>query len=219
MSQVPYQPPPGSQVYVQQAPSNGLGIAGFVTSLIGVVTCGFLSPVGLLFSLFGLMKRPRGLAIAGTVLGLLGSAWLFFVGFTLVLGFLGLSKAVNMIAEIESTRVKGRQAAEVVEQERDRTGMLPGEAAGNQLVSSHTDFWNRPFRYKRSGETFTIVSFGADGKEGTGDDLSFAGDDLLLSFPTTSPTDEEMDAGSDSDVEADTTPGTETDAESGAEFN
>ena len=218
MSQVPYQQPPaGGQMYVQQAPSNGLGIAGFVTSLIGVVTCGFLSPVGLVFSLIGLTKQPRGLAIAGTILGLLGSVWLFVVGFALVMGFLGLSKAVTAIAEVESTRQKGRQAAQAVEQERDRTGSLPNEAAGNQLVGSHTDHWNRPFRYKVSGDSFSLVSFGADGQEGTTDDISFTESELNLFQPTTSPASDDGAVEIDPSAETDKTTDSDSGTDSGRE--
>src|SRR5437773_6109506 len=103
MSQYPYQqgspgyPPPVQQFIVAPPPTNGLGVAGFVTSLIGVVTCGFLSPIGLLFSLVGLTRRPRGLAIAGTVLGALGSLWLFVAGFAMVMGLLGLSRAAQTV--------------------------------------------------------------------------------------------------------------------------
>jgi hypothetical protein len=61
------------RVEVHKEETNGLGTAGFVVSLVGVLTCGFLSPVGFLFSLIALFKPPRGMAIAGAVLGGLGS--------------------------------------------------------------------------------------------------------------------------------------------------
>jgi len=67
-------PPP----YSDHPPSqNGLGIAGFVISLVAIpCTCGFLSPVALLLSLIALQSRPRGLAIAGTILSGLGTTFL-----------------------------------------------------------------------------------------------------------------------------------------------
>jgi hypothetical protein len=52
------------------APSNRLGIAGFVLSLLGLISCGLLAPVGLVLSLVGVRKEPRGLAIAGAVISL-----------------------------------------------------------------------------------------------------------------------------------------------------
>ena len=51
--------------------SNGLGVAGFVLALIGLLFCWvpilniILWILGLVFSFVGLFKKPRGLAIAG----------------------------------------------------------------------------------------------------------------------------------------------------------
>src|SRR3954447_25698103 len=67
----PGQPAPVNYTVVNAPPTNGLGLAGSITSLVGIVTCGVLSPVGLLLSLIGLLKSPRGFAVAGTVLGLI----------------------------------------------------------------------------------------------------------------------------------------------------
>jgi hypothetical protein len=66
-------------VIVQQigSPSNGLGTAGFVLGLLGFLTSwagvgGVIGFFGLIFSFAGLFKSPRGLAIAGLILSLLG---------------------------------------------------------------------------------------------------------------------------------------------------
>lgn len=66
--------------------SNTIGTAGFITSIVGLLTCGCLSPLGLLFSLLGLLSRPRGFAFAGTILGVIGSWWLWAMGFAIVAG-------------------------------------------------------------------------------------------------------------------------------------
>ena len=58
--------------------SNGLGTAGFVLALIGLVlgwvpVFGWLFWVlGAIFSIVGLFKEPRGFAIAGTVISFIG---------------------------------------------------------------------------------------------------------------------------------------------------
>jgi type II secretion system protein G len=109
---------PVQQVIVQQAPSNGLGTAGFVISLIGFLTCGLLCPLGLLLSFFGILKPPRGLAIAGTILGGLGSLWLVLFGFAIIAGYIGLSTAASNAAKheglvesvFESSKVKAAKA-------------------------------------------------------------------------------------------------------------
>ena len=68
--------------------SNGLGTAGFVLALINFIFSfiPFLSilffilwPLGLIFSIIGIFSKPRGLAIAGLVLSLLGIILIFTV--------------------------------------------------------------------------------------------------------------------------------------------
>lgn len=80
--------------------TNGMGIAGFVLALIAIFIgwIPFLGWVvwflGLLFSFIGVFKKPRGLAIAGLVISLIGIILLivFFAG---VLGLAGVSSVVN----------------------------------------------------------------------------------------------------------------------------
>lgn len=69
----------------QRYKSNGLGTAGFITSLLGLllswvpVLGWILWIVGALLSLIGVFKSPRGLAITGLILSLitLGIGMLF----------------------------------------------------------------------------------------------------------------------------------------------
>lgn len=69
----------------QRYKSNGLGTAGFITSLLGLllswipVLGWILWLVGALLSLIGVFKSPRGLAVTGIILSLitLGIGMLF----------------------------------------------------------------------------------------------------------------------------------------------
>lgn len=69
----------------QRYKSNGLGTAGFITSLLGLllswvpVLGWILWLVGALLSLIGVFKSPRGLAITGLIISLvtLGIGMLF----------------------------------------------------------------------------------------------------------------------------------------------
>lgn len=69
----------------QRYKSNGLGTAGFITSLLGLLLSWvpilgwILWLVGALLSLIGVFKSPRGLAITGLILSLitLGIGMLF----------------------------------------------------------------------------------------------------------------------------------------------
>ncbi len=88
--------PQYTQVFVEAAQSNGLGVAGFIVSLIGLFfCCGWISPLGLLFSFIALAWAPRGFAFAGVVLGMIGSAWLILIGATFSLGFIGMGAAAT----------------------------------------------------------------------------------------------------------------------------
>lgn len=62
------------QTIIIQKKGNGLGTAGFVLSLTGLILCwvpilGFiLWLLGAIFSVIGVFKAPRGLAIAGCII-------------------------------------------------------------------------------------------------------------------------------------------------------
>lgn len=75
------QQPVQQTVIVQQEPqrkSNGIGTAGFVLSLVALFLCWIpvldwiLWLLGLIFSAIGVFRVPRGLAIAGLCISLLG---------------------------------------------------------------------------------------------------------------------------------------------------
>src|SRR5215217_6171663 len=110
---VPPQPaaqPPATTVVVAHPPTNNMGLAGFITSLIGLVSCGVLSPIGLPLSPIGMIKPPRGFAIAGTILGLIGSIFLVVAGISFVMAMMGLGNAVKTAAEDVAARQAARQA-------------------------------------------------------------------------------------------------------------
>lgn len=73
-------------VIIQERPStNGMGIAGFVMALL-TLFLGWIPVFGwvlwglsLLFSFIGIFKRPRGLAIAGLILSIVGLVFIVFL--------------------------------------------------------------------------------------------------------------------------------------------
>ncbi|MEL6740360.1 MAG: DUF4190 domain-containing protein [Planctomycetota bacterium] len=163
-------------VHVHSAPSNGLGTAGFVTSIVGWVTCGVLCPVGLLMSLVALGKQPRGFAIAGAIIGGLGSGFLFLAGFAIIAGFLGLGAAT--VAAVDAVgdaaeEFRLQQAEQVIRMEYENSSVLPGSIEGEALIVSSLGSSAEYVRYERVDDTsFELVSAGRDLLFDTEDDVS-----------------------------------------------
>ena len=66
-----------STIIIEQKKSNGLGVSGFILSLIGLIF-GLIHPIaiislfiGFILSFIGLFRKPRGFAIAGFLIGLI----------------------------------------------------------------------------------------------------------------------------------------------------
>ncbi len=165
-----------SQQPPSRPPSNGLGVAGFVVSLVAFITCPLVSVVGMIMSFIAMFREPRGLAIAGFIIGLLGSlvmlvVVLFFGAALLVFGtaisiagFKGIEATWEMI-----------EIAEAVADYRTATGAHPGslESLTNIAADERTDPWGKPYEYAISadGSSFTLKTLGEDGVAGTGDDI------------------------------------------------
>jgi len=149
-------------------PSNSLGLAGFLVSLIGApLTCGMLAPLGLLLSLFALRKQPRGFAVTGVILGLLGTAWIASIGL----------QAANRVHRREVkqktaiTRVQLEEAKDLIVKHQIESGKIPKGIEGNKLVLHLKDGWETPIRYDYDKDSYLIRSAGPDGQWETHDDV------------------------------------------------
>lgn len=156
-----------------QPQSNGLGVAGFILSLLGLITCFTLSPIGLVLSLFGLTKQPRGLAIAGTIIGVVGSVLLGGVVSVIAL-FYGLIG--GEAGRATATGFELGVANVLIEEHRNRTGNYPTEAeVSKQLDAFYLDFtdgWGKAYRYETFDDgSYELRSAGPDGQFDTDDDV------------------------------------------------
>jgi hypothetical protein len=178
MSQYTYQPAPIAQ------PSNGLGIAGFICSLLGIFTGTILSPVGLILSLIALGRRPRGFAIAGVIIGLLGScagliAVLFFGA--IILAALGIG-AVALMSLGSTQRLEVFsdmfQSVAAVRKYQTEYNQLPADLSELNLNDELLiDPWGNRYDYHFNDESklgFDLVSRGPDGNPGTEDDIELS---------------------------------------------
>ncbi|MCC9605358.1 DUF4190 domain-containing protein [Blastopirellula sp. JC732] len=146
---------------------NSLGLAGFIVSVFGILTCGILSPIGLLLSIFGAFKQPRGLAILGIVNGVIGSIGLLIVGSFFAVGLLGLSAVADAVDK--ARRVQ--QASNLVCDFAEENERLPTVAEAQTLFAEIDPSGDR-LRYE-PGEAgnFTVVEAGSDNEFDTFDDL------------------------------------------------
>lgn len=97
-NQLPNNQPSQPTIVVNQVEkrSNGIGTAGFVCALLNLflgwipVLGWILWLLGLIFSGVGVTRKPRGLAIAGLVISLIGIIFLLVV-FGAIVGAAGLA--------------------------------------------------------------------------------------------------------------------------------
>jgi len=158
-----YPPPPPPL----RSQTNGLGIGGFVVSLVGILTCGVISPIALILSLLALKKQPRGLAIAGTVIG--------GVGTLLVAGIAVAWVTIPEIKQVFQTSIAMAEAHTIIESNRGENDALPSDEEGNRLIEDIEDGWGNPLQYELDGETFIVRSAGPDGEFDTADDIPPSG--------------------------------------------
>ncbi|MEM6504430.1 MAG: DUF4190 domain-containing protein [Planctomycetota bacterium] len=173
MSMYPSEPGPTQGYYYQPPPTNALGIAGFVVSLSGMIVClGLISPIGLVLSLIALAKSPRGYAVAGSIIGLLGSA----LG---TLTVLVLTNNINLNlfgSPFYSHTYNQIEAAsyDIDNHFLSNQDTLPDEATGDAIIAGYYDEWNNSLKYTpatNSAADYTITSLGPDGVLNTTDDI------------------------------------------------
>lgn len=167
---------------------NSIGLIGFVLSLVGLVGCCFqpaalLSLAGLVLSIIGMNRRPRGLAIAGIVLGVIGLSGFLIVFLMVGVAVIALVPLMLVGAALAgpepSTRIEMAVLETMVESYIDETGSIPTDLS--QFSSRHerleADHWGTPYELEVTDTTpgdedFIIRSAGPDKVFGTPDDLT-----------------------------------------------
>lgn len=163
----------GNSYPYEPKPTNTLGIVGFVLSLIGILlTCGTLNIISLPLSLIALAWKPRGLAIAGTLVSALGVAFLALVGWGMVAGFMGLKQIADIAGKAIQTQVVITEAKASIENYRAQNNALPDGIEGNKLVVVKKDGWETELRYDLDGDSYLIRSAGPDKEFDTEDDIT-----------------------------------------------
>jgi hypothetical protein len=149
---------------------NGWGIAGFITSVIGIITCGTLSIVGVVLSAIGLRKQPKGMAIAGLIIGLIGLVELI-VGIVILVTLVGAGQKMAGAFQEMGTTGQLTQKANEIGYQWEANEKLPTQAEGDALVAGESDMWGNPFQYETDDTSFSLRSSGADGMMDSEDDI------------------------------------------------
>jgi hypothetical protein len=147
--------------------TNSLGIAGFIVSIVGVLTCGLLSIFGVMLSAIGMAKAPRGFAIAGLLIGFVGLAQLAAVA----VFFISLTGSAKKVFYSGVTVVQLKEAADRIARSWEQEGKIPTQETGENLLRNKKDFWDQQLVYETDGESFSIRSIGPDGIPKNQDDL------------------------------------------------
>lgn len=165
--------------------SNVLGAWGFGISLFGLLmTFGLLCPLGLLLSFFGLFAKKRGIAIAGTIIGGIGTS-------IVAVGIGSIAMAANAVhhyqvevPKIQETRQVLDTACVEIESYRQENNKLPEGIEGNKLVLKFEDAYGNSVRYEPEEDgKFAIRSAGIDGQFDTSDDLRMLNTERALNEP------------------------------------
>jgi hypothetical protein len=157
-----------------QSQTNGLGTAGFVISLISFLCLGgLISPISLIMCGVAMRKEPKGLAIAGLILSIVGSLWLIiavvFIGLGAIMAALGLGVIAVQMEEAQDEMGEIAQAIRAVETAQGAPPTSLGALSlGADLLE---DPWGEPYNYEVSGGQWRLYSSGLDGTAGTSDDI------------------------------------------------
>jgi hypothetical protein len=159
-------------VSMQRSTTNGMGLAGFILSLVGLFSAGCLSPIALVFSLIGLAKEPRGFAIAGLVISLVSLlGWV--IGFAIFgVAFVGLlAGAVGLAALAGPVQAEFDVITDQLNARYAETGSYP--ATLSELPLARETLQNaggEDYLYTPTVMGFELRDVGLDGQEGTDDD-------------------------------------------------
>jgi hypothetical protein len=161
------------------AEKNSLAIIGLTVSVVGLFTLGILSPLGLAASIAGALRPPRGTAIAGILLGLVGTILLLV--YTLprylppVVREVGVGATANdMIVSrsAQDTYILLRGVADLLDERRPDNGDAPSPADGQANTAGRQDAWITGIRYALiDDKSFEVRSAGPDRLFDTADDL------------------------------------------------
>jgi len=171
----PYRQTFDEPVHTDRPKSNVLAIVGFVLAFC-------LPPIGLLLSVIAVFRAPRAFAIAGIIVGLIGSALVAMM----VVGIALYAPIMKAGVEVMTDGEKVRSA--IVGYAASNNDTAPPNLAALQLPREFTqDPWGNAYvSTPGTGDAWTLTSMGPDGAAGTADDFTLTSamsdDDVVETF-------------------------------------
>lgn len=146
--------------------SNVLGIVGFILSFC-------VSPIGLILSLIALRKPPRGLAIGGVVVGVLGTVvWAVLIA-SMAAGWKYIKAGIEGVTDYQQIN-----AAMTSYHQNNGSYASSLDDLSGLTSDEKIDAWGTAYRLevKPDGSGWDLISAGMDGKFGTSDDITLTND-------------------------------------------
>lgn len=152
---------------------NSLGLAGFITSLLGLLG-GCVSPISFLLSLFALGKRPRGFAIAGLLISLVG---LLQLTFFVVVATWAWDVVSRYPVETWGARIQLLATGAALDEQMRAGVALPTAESWPEFARQHglppEGPAGHPIEFKRVDDGYQLRAAGLDGQLNTADDIVF----------------------------------------------
>jgi hypothetical protein len=126
-------PPEWTPPAHEPRPRNRLGVIGFALSMLGFVTCGIAGMAGAIISAAALRQKPRALAIAGVIIGLLQLCLITPLTLALLLPALAKARERAREVKVELELLRYQMAIEAMQAhqpERRSRRPIPGATRG-----------------------------------------------------------------------------------------
>ncbi len=161
----------------QQQRINVIGVIGFVLSLVGLLGFCFLpaaafSFLAVILCFIGMFIEPRGLAIAGFIIGLIGSALIALIA--LLFGGM-LALGIGFAAMLTEANTEIAHIGGLARDYHNTHAAYPAQLSDLNLTAEEaTDPWGNAYILMPSndGQSLTIMSWGPDGMSGGDDDIT-----------------------------------------------